>query len=302
MSWIIFGGTGQLGSALSKVLGQRKIPFHIFGTKDLDIRFPFSDIQKFRDLDCKVIVNAAAWTNVDGAEADYENAYAVNATGASNLALAAKDLQAVFFQISTDYVFSGKRSAPWNENEPFLTSSVYGETKAAGELAAINNYREGTYVFRTAWLYSEWGKNFAKTITRLALKDPEGTTTTDLVKVVTDQIGQPTYALDVANQIVDTERAKLPFDIYHATNSGEATWFEFAEEIFKICNSNLERLAKVKSTQLQLAAQRPEYSVLGHKGWSRVGASGLNVLPMRDWKLSLHEAMPAIISAIKEEG
>jgi dTDP-4-dehydrorhamnose reductase len=302
MSWIIFGGTGQLGRALSRVLDQRKFTFHIFGTKDLDIRFPIFDIQKFKDLECKVIVNAAAWTDVDGAEADYERAYAVNATGALNLASAAKDLGAVFFQISTDYVYSGTRSTPWNESEPFVTSCVYGETKAAGEFAAINKYREGTYVFRTAWLYSEWGKNFAKTITRLALRDPNSITATDLVKVVNDQIGQPTYALDVANQIVDTERAKLPFGIYHATNNGEATWFEYAEEIFKICNLNPERLIKAKSSQLDMLAKRPEYSVLGHNGWNRIGKLGFNVPPMRDWKLALHEAMPAIISAIKKEG
>jgi dTDP-4-dehydrorhamnose reductase len=298
MTWLVVGGNGQLGKALSVVLGERGIDFRAWGSEDLDIRSASRSLELIGALRPAVVINAAAWTDVDGAESDADGAHAVNAEGALNLAVAAKSVGAVFAHVSTDYVFSGVSDRPWSESDLRAPVSVYGVTKAAGELAVLNEYSDRSYIFRTAWLYSEWGKNFAKTMARLALTgDGE-------VKVVDDQFGQPTSALDLAEQIVLSVEAELPFGVYHATNSGQASWFDFAHEIFSLCGGEkfASRVARTDSTSFVRPAKRPAYSVLGHDAWSAVGAEGISVKPMRDWKNALHEAMPAIISAVKAEG
>jgi dTDP-4-dehydrorhamnose reductase len=298
MTWLVVGGNGQLGKALSVVLGARGVDFRAWGSSDLDIRSSSRTKELIGALKPLVVINAAAWTDVDGAESDPEGAHAVNAKGALNLAVAAKAVGAAFAHVSTDYVFSGIGSVPWKESDLRAPVSVYGTTKSAGEVAVLAEYPEQSYVFRTAWLYSEWGKNFAKTMVRLALNgDGE-------VKVVDDQIGQPTSALDLADQIVSAIEAKLPFGIYHGTNSGQASWFEFAQEIFKLCGDgvSVDRVVRTDSSSFVRPAKRPAYSVLGHDAWSTVGASGVSVSPMRDWKIALSEVMPSTISAVKAEG
>jgi len=298
MTWLVVGGNGQLGKALSVVLGERGIDFRAWGSEDLDIRSASRALELIGALRPAVVINAAAWTDVDGAESDPDSAHAVNAEGALNLAVAAKSVGAVFAHVSTDYVFSGVSDRPWNESDLRAPVSVYGVTKAAGEIAVLNEYPDGSYIFRTAWLYSEWGKNFAKTMVRLAL-------TGDMeVKVVDDQLGQPTSALDLAEQIVLSIEAELPFGVYHATNSGQASWFDFAHEIFSLCGGEefASRVARTDSTSFVRPAKRPAYSVLGHDAWSAIGANGDSVKPMCDWKIALHESIPRIIAAVKAEG
>jgi dTDP-4-dehydrorhamnose reductase len=296
MTWLIVGGKGQLGKALSYVLAERSINYLAWGSKDLDIRSGSLCLETIESLAPSVIINAAAWTDVDGAESDSDGAHAVNATGALNLAIAAKAVDATFVQISTDYVFSGNSNSPWREDETPAPVSVYGATKAAGESAVLAEYSQGSYIIRTAWLYSPWGKNFAKTMTRLALSG-EGE-----VQVANDQNGQPTSAIDLANQIVDSVIAKLPLGIYHATNSGQGTWFDFAWEIFNLAGASSKRVVAVDSSHVLRPAKRPAYSVLSHEGWSRSGSNGNSVAEMRDWRIALNVAMPAIISAVKAEG
>jgi dTDP-4-dehydrorhamnose reductase len=293
MTWLIVGGNGQLGKALSFVLSNRKINFCATGSIDLDIRSESLCNQFIGRLAPSVIINAAGWTDVDGAEFNYEGAHDLNVIGPLNLAFAAKRVKAVFTHISTDYVFSGDSNSPWRENDLRAPISVYGITKAAGEVAVLNEYAEGTYIIRTAWLYSQWGKNFAKTMTRLALSSNGD------VRVVNDQVGQPTSAIDLANQIVDAVLAKLPFGIYHGTNSGQGSWFDFAHEIFKQCDSQIpdDRLVQIDSSFIDRPARRPLYSVLSHDSWAKT-----SVEPMRDWRTALTEAMPAIISTIQKEG
>jgi len=298
MTWVVVGGNGQLGKAMSAVLGERGVDFRAWGSEDLDIRSAHGTSELISALKPSVVINAAAWTDVDGAESNPDGAHAVNAEGALNLAISAKAVGAVFAHVSTDYVFSGVSDRPWQESDLRAPVSVYGTTKAAGEVAVLSEYPEKSYVFRTAWLYSEWGKNFAKTMARLALTgDGE-------VKVVGDQIGQPTSAMDLAGQIVSSIEAQLPFGIYHATNSGQASWFEFAQEIFELCGDgvSVDRVVRTDSSSFIRPAKRPAYSVLGHDAWSALGASGVSVEPMCDWKIALREAMPAIISVVKAEG
>lgn len=299
MSWLVVGGNGQLGRALSVVLSARGIDFRSWGSEDLDITSALKCNESIVGLAPSVIINTAAWTDVDGAEANPEGAHAVNAIGPLNLAIAAKSVGAVFAHVSTDYVFSGISDRPWREEDLRSPVSVYGMTKAAGEVAVLSEYAERTYIFRTAWLYSKWGKNFARTMTRLALFG-EGE-----VKVVNDQIGQPTSAMDLAHQIVDSILAELPFGIYHATNGGQGSWFDFAQEIFKLCGpaASIERVIPVSTKEFPRPAKRPTFSVLALKKWgSVVGASGQVVAPMRDWRSALKESVPDIIFVARAEG
>jgi dTDP-4-dehydrorhamnose reductase len=291
MKWLITGGSGQLGLAMQTELISRGIDFVASNSNELDITKPLIVNQLVDFVNPSVIVNTAAWTDVDGAETNQSAAYSVNALGPQNLAIAASKIGAHLVQVSTDYVFSGDASTPWNENAPHNPQSVYGSTKSEGEKFVQATLPTDSYVIRTAWLYSAEGKNFAKTMTNLALRNAGE------VKVVSDQIGQPTYAGDLAKQIVELLLSDAPAGIYHGTNSGQATWFEFAQAIFGIAGADVSRVIPVSTTEFPRPAKRPAYSVLGHDAWA-----GTSVPEMRNWKTALEEAMPAIISAVKAEG
>jgi dTDP-4-dehydrorhamnose reductase len=291
MTWLITGGSGQLGKALSLVLNERKIDFVAWGSKEIDIRSVGKTLDLVGALKPSVVVNAAAWTDVDAAESNVDAAHAVNAEGVRNLVLAAKKVDAVFVQVSTDYVFSGIGSSPWKEHDVREPTSIYGKTKLAGENEVFTSYSERSFIFRTAWLYSRWGNNFAKTMTKLAIESKND------VRVVNDQVGQPTFAIDLANQIVDSVVQKTPFGTYHSTNSHQASWFEFAQEIFKLVDADASRVIPVAASEFSRPAKRPAYSVLGHDAWKAT-----TVPAMRNWRIALAEAMPAIIAAVKAEG
>jgi dTDP-4-dehydrorhamnose reductase len=237
------------------------------------------------------IVNAAAWTDVDGAESNEFAAYSVNSLGPQNLAIAASKSGARLVQISTDYVFSGDASSPWSENALHKPKSIYGSTKSEGEKFVLRTLPSNSYVVRTAWLYSSIGKNFAKAMANIALNQ-EGE-----VRVVTDQVGQPTFAGDLAIQIVELVSSQAPAGIYHGTNSGQATWFEFAQAIFSIAGADVSRVIPVSTSEFPRPAKRPAYSVLSHDAWA-----GTSVPQMRNWKIALEEAMHPIISTLKAEG
>jgi dTDP-4-dehydrorhamnose reductase len=290
MKWLITGASGQLGLAMQTELISRGIDFVASNSNELDITKPLIVNQLVDFIKPSVIVNTAAWTDVDGAEINQSAAYSVNALGPQNLAVAASKIGARLVQVSTDYVFSGDASTPWNENAPHNPQSVYGSTKSEGEKFVQLSLPVDSYVIRTAWLYSANGKNFAKTMTNLALNSA------DQVKVVNDQLGQPTFAGDLAEQIVDLVLSDAPTGNYHGTNAGQATWFELAQEIFKLAGAEVSRVMPVSSSGYPRPAKRPAYSVLGHDAWANT------TLPvMRDWKIALAEAMPAIISTVETE-
>ena len=291
MSWLITGGSGQLGIAISEELGDGGILFHAWSSQDLDITKGPMVRDLVSRLSPNIIVNCAAWTDVDGAETNELEASGVNGDGAEHLALAAKNCGAKLIHVSTDYVFSGESKSPWQTGDVINPQSAYGRTKADGEARVIGVYSEKTSVVRTAWLYSPWGKNFAKTFTRLAINGD------GVVRVVNDQIGQPTSAKDLAKQLVELGLSNSPAGVYHGTNSGQGTWFEFAQEIFKLVGADVNRIIGVSSSEYARPAKRPSYSVLSHDGWTKS-----TVQPMRDWRIALEEAMPAIISAVKAEG
>ena len=291
MSWLITGGSGQLGIAVSQELDKLGIAFDAWSSMDLDITQSSTVTKAIGKLSPAVIINCAAWTDVDGAENYPVDASRVNSDGPENLASAAKLCNSRLIHVSTDYVFSGESQSPWQVADEINPQSAYGRTKAQGESRVLATYPESSFVVRTAWLYTAWGKNFAKTMTKLALKgDGE-------VRVVNDQVGQPTSASDLAKQLVELGGSTSPAGIYHGTNSGQGTWFEFAKEIFKLAGSDADRVTPVSSSGYPRPAKRPSYSVLSHDAWANT-----SVKPMRDWRIALEEAMPAIISAVKAEG
>ena len=181
--------------------------------------------------------------------------------------------------ISTDYVFDGRATTPYAEDLPRDPINAYGRTKAAGEELALEAHPEGTYVVRTAWLYGEHGPNFARTMLQLAASR-------DTWSVVDDQLGQPTWTADLAAQRVAMLDADAPAGNNHGTNSGEATWFEFARAVLEDSGLDPERITPTDSSAFVRPAPRPSYSVLGHDAWAAAGLA-----PMRPWREALADAI-----------
>ena len=290
MSWLITGGSGQLGIVVSQELDKLGIAFDAWSSKDLDITKSSTVREAIEKLSPTVIINCAAWTDVDGAENHEIDACRVNSDGAENLALTAKSCESKLIHVSTDYVFSGESQSPWQIADEINPQSAYGRTKAKGESRVQASYAENSFIVRTAWLYSPWGKNFAKTMTKLAVKG------TGEVRVVNDQVGQPTSASDLAKQLVELGLSTSSAGIFHGTNSGQASWYEFAQEIFKLAGADVGRVTPVSSSEYLRPAKRPSYSVLSHDAWANT-----SVKAMKDWRIALAEAMPTIISAVRTE-
>jgi dTDP-4-dehydrorhamnose reductase len=232
-----------------------------------------------------VVVNCAAWTAVDDAEASEEEALAVNAGGAARLAAGCAAAGARMVQVSTDYVFAGDAGQPYAEDDVPAPRTAYGRTKLAGERAVLDRLPESGYVVRTAWLYGAHGGNFVRTMIKLQDQRPA-------VDVVDDQHGQPTWTADVAGQIIALIHAAAPPGIYHATSSGQTTWFGLAQEIFGLLGADPARVRPVPSSTLSRPAPRPAYSVLGHGAWARLG-----VPPIGEWRAALHRAFPELLAA-----
>jgi dTDP-4-dehydrorhamnose reductase len=273
-SYLIAGGTGMLGTDLNAALGGRDVTS--LGRAELDV----TDLDAVRAAVAghDVVINAAAYTKVDDAESNEDAAYAVNAVGAANLATAVAEVGATLVQVSTDYVFDGSATTPYSEGAPVNPVSAYGRTKSEGERLALENNPGATYIVRTAWLYGEHGPNFAKTMLTLAAK-------LDTVSVVVDQVGQPTWTKDLANQIVALLDSNAPAGIYHGTNSGVASWNEFAKAVFASAGLDSARILPTDSSAFVRPAPRPAFSVLGHDAWAQAGLT-----PMRDWRDALAEA------------
>lgn len=286
MKWLILGG-GQLAKSLEAELTTSNITFISLNRSQLDISDSNRVSEVFLTERPNVVVNAAAWTNVDLAETHETEARIVNAIGPEFLAQISLQIESSFVQISTDYVFSGISRTPWKENAVTEPSSAYGRTKAEGEYRVLKAFPQGTRVVRTAWLYSQYGKNFVKTIAKIALKESR------MVEVVTDQVGQPTSAYDLASQIRVLIEADAQPGIYHGTNTGSASWFELAQFVFNFCGANPERVKPSKTINAAGIAIRPQYSVLGHEKWLEEG-----LMPMRDWRIALEDALPSIISEL----
>ena len=287
--WLILGGEGQLGLSLQLTLSQANIPYRAVGRDALDVCNRDDCIRIIKEIQPKIVVNCAAWTAVDLAEDNEEQAFNINCTGSRNVAIACRETNATLVHVSTDYVFSGVADAPYETDSSTAPTSVYGRSKLCGELAVSEELPERSYIFRTAWLYSQFRGNFVKTMVRKALSNSP-------VQVVSDQLGQPTVATDLAQHIVDVVDSNAPYGIFHGTNSGQASWYELTKEIYSFLKVDDSLVTPVPTSEYPTRAIRPQYSVLGH---SRTSSLGLK--EMTDWKMALLNALPAIKQQILKE-
>ena len=287
--WVILGGHGQLGLSFRDVLTQLEIPHQILGRETVDITNADSITQCLMEIKPTVVVNCAAWTAVDNAEDFPTEAFAINADGARNVAIAARHISARLVQISTDYVFPGNKLGPRAENEATGPTSVYGASKLAGEEAVLNEHGDNSLVVRTAWLYSKYGANFVKTMVRKALTSSE-------VRVVNDQHGQPTLTTDLAHHVVELVNIKDAVGIFHGTNSGDTTWFELTRKIYEALGESTSLVSPVDSSAYPTKARRPNNSVLGHQRTISLG-----IPEMRLWSEALAESLPAISGLLSKE-
>ncbi|PZF79414.1 dTDP-4-dehydrorhamnose reductase [Jiangella anatolica] len=279
MRWLVTGAAGMLGRDMTTVLDGAQVT--ALTRADLDITDAAAVDTAVSGHD--VIVNTAAWTDVDGAETAEEAATAVNGAGPAHLAAACARHGARLVHVSTDYVFDGAATAPYPEDAPTAPRSAYGRSKLAGERAVLAALPDAGYVVRTAWLYGEHGGNFVRTMARLAAQR-------DTLDVVDDQRGQPTWSMDVAHAIAGLVRADAPAGVYHATNAGETTWFGLARAVFAQLGLDPARVRPTTTDRFPRPAPRPAYSVLGHDGWARAGLA-----PLRPWDEALAEAAPAVL-------
>jgi dTDP-4-dehydrorhamnose reductase len=272
MRTLLLGGSGMLGTDLLRVLG-RKVEAPT--SAELDIRDAVA-LQAAAD-GVDLVINAAAFTRVDDAEAHEPDALELNAFGAENAAKAAAAAGARFVQVSTDYVFDGVADEPYREDAPLQPLGAYGRTKAEGE-RLVRAAHPDPYIVRTAWLYGHAGTSFPRTMLGLAAQR-------DTVSVVTDQVGQPTWTMDVARLISTLVESNAPGGIYHATNGDSASWFVFAQELFRRAGLDPERVLPTTASEFVRPAPRPNYSVLGHTAWTR---AALDV--PRPWREALDDA------------
>lgn len=272
MNILVTGANGQLGNSVRKIAGN--YPQHKFIYTDMP-EVDITNLPLLEDLVKKesvgAIINCAAFTAVDKAESCEELAAKINVDGPKNLALAAKSVGAKLVHISTDYVFEGKSSLPLKETDKTQPIGVYGRTKRQGEIEVEKSGCDAI-VIRTAWLYSEYGNNFVKTMLRLG-KERES------LNVVYDQIGTPTYATDLALAIMTLlEKGFKGFDTYHFSNEGVISWFDFTKAIFEIAGLGT-KVNAIESFEYPTAAERPAYSVLNKR---KIKAAGVSVPYWKD--------------------
>jgi dTDP-4-dehydrorhamnose reductase len=294
--WLVTGAAGMLGRDLTALLTERGEQVTGLSRGDLDITDAEAVAATLDACKPSVVVNCAAWTAVDDAETHEADALRLNGDGPASLAAACARIGAVLVQPSTDYVFDGQASRPYQEGDPTGPRSAYGRTKLAGERAVLETLPGSGYVVRTAWLYGQHGTSFVRTMLRLARAGKP-------VTVVDDQTGQPTWTADLAAQLVTLVAAGAPAGVYHATSSGQTTWFGLAQEIFDLhaastghgAGRDLVRpttSAAYASAAARQTAPRPAYSVLGHDASASAG-----ITPIGDWRECLRRAYPAMEAA-----
>jgi dTDP-4-dehydrorhamnose reductase len=285
--WLVTGAAGMLGHDLVAVLRDRPdVALTALDRTGVDLTDPVAVHRAV--VGAQVVVNAAGWTDVDGAEAAEPAATAVNGAGVANLARAAGVDGAVLLHVSTDYVFGGNptgtpRRTPYPEDAPTAPVNAYGRSKLAGEQALLTILPTRGYLVRTAWLYGGHGRSFVATMLGQATRGRA-------VDVVDDQVGQPTWTLALARRLVALGEAALagtaPPGIYHGTCSGQTTWYGLAAAVYAAAGADPGLVRATTSRAHPRPARRPGFSVLGHDRWS-----GAGLAPMPPWLDCLHEAL-----------
>jgi len=279
MRLLVLGARGMLGSdILQDWKSDEVIPA---SSAEADIR----DLQQVSALVSRVrpdwIVLTAAYTSVDGSESNPDLAFAVNATGAGNVARAASEHSARLFYVSSDYVFDGSSTRPYETSDPIRPLNVYGASKAAGE-RAVQNYAKDWCIARTSWLFGTSGVSFPEKILKASKTRTE-------LSVVADQVGSPTFTRDLAAAMLQLIRTEAR-SIVHITNSGACSWFEFAREILRQAGRESIRVLPVTTAEYPLPARRPAYSLLSPASLTQYG------ITIRDWK----EALPDYLKDLRQ--
>ena len=278
MRILITGSNGMLGHDLINVL-EDDHDLILTTSKTLDITDKEHVLEFIVENKPDIVINSAAYTNVDGCEENQDLAYGVNGDGVRNLALACRKIDCPLVHISTDYIFNGENTRPWVEDDEIGPISVYGKSKLKGE-EAILEILDKYFIVRTAWLYGLNGGNFPKTMLELAKNHSE-------ITVVYDEVGTPTYTPDLAegiSKLIETDY----YGIYHLTNSGSCSWCEFARYIFEIAGVDV-KVVPVTASEFARPAPRPHYSVLENKNWISHGFE-----PLRDYKEAIKEYVELI--------
>lgn len=287
MKVMITGAQGQLGKCLQDVLSGTEHEFIALGRAELDITDAeavklFVERQK-----PEIIINAAAYTAVDKAEAEPDLAFKVNAEAVANLAAAADDNGALLIHVSTDYVFNGDATVPYKESDLVGPKCVYGQSKLAGEKAASRSRRH--IIVRTAWVFSEYGNNFLKTMVRLGHER-------DNLSIVNDQVGTPTYAGDLAIALIRLAERQPDNGIFHFSGGVVCSWYKFAQRIFEVCSHVSEEfsvpsLHPISTLEFPTSASRPAYSVLDGSKLMRLAGTTPG-----DWCASLERVCRKVLA------
>lgn len=271
------GANGQVGRQVVARALARGVAVRGMGSRELDITD--ADAVKAQVKPGSVVVNCAAYTAVDAAETDESTAHAVNEVGPRNLAGACAAAGARLIHVSTDYVFSGEADTPYETDASTCPLTVYGRTKLAGEVA-VHDVMPDALIVRTAWVYTGSGSDFVATMRRLEAER-------DTVKVVTDQVGSPTFAGDLAEGLLQlVESGELAETVLHATNGGEASWFDLARAVFEEVGADPDRVQACTSAEFERPAPRPAYSVLSGRAWADAG-----LRPLPHWREALHTVL-----------
>lgn len=274
-NWLVTGAAGMLGRDLLAVLGaDPEAKVTALRRADLDITDPAAVRAAVEGH--QVVVNCAAWTDVDGAESAEQAATTVNGAGVRHLAQACAETGALLLHVSTDYVLPGDAEQPYPEDAPTSPVNAYGRSKLAGEQAVAELLPQSGYTVRTAWLYGEHGANFVATMLKLAAQR-------DTLDVVDDQHGQPTWSRALAERLAELGRAALagraPAGVYHGTATGRTTWFGLAREAYRLSGLDPERIRPTTSAAFARPAVRPAFSVLAHGRWAEAGLE-----PLAPWQ------------------
>ena len=283
---LLLGGSGILGSEVLLLLQNQNIDYVAPTSSDLDITNKDKVLKFVSDFRPTWIINCAAWTNVDGAESSFEDAIKLNEIAVGNVGVAADLFECKVVHISTDYVFDGESSEPYLETSQVHPLNKYGESKLLGEQALLEAL-PSAYVVRTSWLYGVSGKNFVKTIAGKALRREDA-------KVVSDQVGSPTSARDLAIGILSILKNQPEPGIYNYSNRGSCSWLELAQKIYETVGANNGLVHPISSSSLSFIAKRPKYSLLSKEKWL---SAGLSEVP--NWEDSLQLIMPEIISELQ---
>ncbi|MFH0823167.1 MAG: dTDP-4-dehydrorhamnose reductase [Pseudomonadota bacterium] len=274
--YLVIGAKGMLGTDLLGILHDKRADAAGMDVEEIDIREWASVQGAVKGINPDIVINCAALTNVDWCEANSEEAFAVNASGSANIARVCREIGAYLLHISTDYVFDGMKAAPYLEDDPVRPISVYGRSKSEGEAEVRAILPERHCIARTQWLYGIHGKNFVETILGLAASK-------DVLRVVDDQRGSPTYAADLAEAILALCNANA-VGTFHVTNSGDATWWEFAVAAVNEAGLSHVKVEPITTDQMPRPAPRPKNAVLDGSRFKQVTG-----LTMRPWRAALSD-------------